>query len=330
MERFRPRTFEGNREEGGQKEGDREPEGEEFEPNGKKECREAEDWYLDDATKAYLKKIGGTPLLTREEETYYFERCQRGDLVAKEKLINASLRLVVSIAKKYRGRGLPFLDLIQEGNVGLIRAVDKFDPERGFRFSTYATWWIRQAIRRGIEEQMDAVRKPSHVYTDISKVYGATKELTDQLGREPSKEEIAQKLGWKDKKVKKILNYAFRTTSLDRAVDGDGVPTAERLPQGPSCPGPVEVAQEKLRFDELLGALGRAGLTEREITVLLERFGLGGNGRVALEEVGQLFGVSRERIRQIEVVAIKKIRRHLVAREVLSSYLQGLEEEALL
>ncbi|HEX7017671.1 MAG TPA: RNA polymerase sigma factor RpoD [Patescibacteria group bacterium] len=273
-----------------------------------------------DPVRMYLKEIGRIPLLTREEEIRLAQKAEAGDKKAKEKLTAANLRLVVSIAKKYIGRGMTFLDLIQEGNKGLIRAVEKYDWTKGFKFSTYATWWIRQAITRAIADQARTIRIPVHMVETINKLMRTSRKLMQDLGREPTPEEIGKAMEDMDPdKVREILKIAQNTTSLespvgdseDDSVLGDFIADDRQI-------SPYEAtSQQMLRenIDEVLAAL-----SDREAKVLKMRFGLNGGKMMTLEEVGQKFGVTRERIRQIEAKALRKLR-HPSRRKRLQDFL---------
>ncbi len=259
-----------------------------------------------DSIKMYLKDIGKIPLLTKEEEYDLAERAAKGDDQAKEKLQTANLRLVVSVAKRYLGSGMPFLDIVQEGNLGLIKATEKFDYTKGFRFTTYATWWIRQAITRAISDKSRTIRVPAHIHEMISKVCKAQEVLWNKLGREPTPQEIAKELNISTKKVKEILRSTQSPVSLDLPVgDDEDTRIADFVPDDDAFSSEVIVA-EKLRREEVAKAL--QVLTKREITVLSLRYGLQDGQRRTLEEIGEMFGVTRERIRQIEVKAFHKIR----------------------
>ena len=261
---------------------------------------------LDDPVKVYLKEIGRVPLLTPEEEKELAKKILQGDPVAKQRLSEANLRLVVSQAKKYTGRGMPFLDLIQEGNLGLIKAVEKFDYTKGFKFSTYATWWIRQAVTRAIADQARTIRIPVHMVETISKVKKASSTLLHQNGHEPSAEEIAEVLGMSVDKIRSILRVAQEPVSLETPIGeeedshlGDFIPDEDALE-------PADAASHALLkelIDEVLQSL-----TPREEKVLKLRFGLIDGRSRTLEEVGREFNVTRERIRQIEAKALRKLR----------------------
>lgn len=261
---------------------------------------------MDDPVKVYLKEIGKIPLLTPEEEIEYAIRIANNDEEAKKKLAEANLRLVVSIAKRYVGRGMQFLDLIQEGNMGLIKAVDKFDYTKGFKFSTYATWWIRQAITRAIADQARTIRIPVHMVETINKVKKANSQLLHQNGKEPTPEEIAEYLDMPDDKVREILRVAQEPVSLETPIGeeedshlGDFIPDDDAL-------APADAASMSLLKEQLAEVL--TTLTDREAKVLTLRFGLEDGNPKTLEEVGKEFNVTRERIRQIEAKALRKLR----------------------
>lgn len=271
-----------------------------------------------DSVRMYLKEIGKVDLLKFEQEVEYAKEIEKGSGRAREKLINANLRLVVSIAKKYIGRGLTFLDLVQEGNQGLMRAVEKFDWRRGFKFSTYATWWIRQAITRAIADQAKTIRIPVHMVETINKVYKATRALTQRLGREPTIEEIAAEVGMEIDKVEEIYRISQDTTSLATPVGDDEDSFLGDFIEDTTQLSPYEeTSQELLResIEEVLDSLD-----ERESKVLSLRFGLRGETPKTLEEVGKIFNVTRERIRQIEAKALRKLR-HPSRRKKLQDYL---------
>jgi RNA polymerase primary sigma factor len=261
---------------------------------------------IDDPVKIYLKEIGRVPLLTTEEEIELAQRMAKGDPYAKKRLSEANLRLVVSIAKKYVGRGMQFLDLIQEGNLGLIKAVEKFDYTKGFKFSTYATWWIRQAITRAIADQARTIRIPVHMVETITKVKKISSQLLHENGHDPSPEEIADKLGMPVDKVREIMRVAQDPVSLETPIGeeedshlGDFIPDDD-------APAPAEAASHTLLKEQLNEVLST--LTDREAKVLKLRFGLEDGKARTLEEVGQRFDVTRERIRQIEAKALRKLR----------------------
>ncbi len=266
----------------------------------------AENISVDDPVKAYLKEIGRVPLLSPEEETALAMRIMEGDDKAKKRLSEANLRLVVSIAKRYVGRGMQFLDLIQEGNLGLIKAVEKFDYTKGFKFSTYATWWIRQAITRAIADQARTIRIPVHMVETINKVKKVSSQLLHKNGHEPSAEEISEELNMPVDKVREIMRVAQEPVSLETPIGeeedshlGDFIPDDE-------APAPAEAASHTLLKEQLDDVL--MSLTEREAKVLRLRFGLEDGRPRTLEEVGKEFDVTRERIRQIEAKALRKLR----------------------
>ena len=261
---------------------------------------------LDDPVRMYLKEIGKVPLLTAEEEIEIAMRMEEGDPNAKRMLAEANLRLVVSIAKRYLGRGMQFLDLIQEGNLGLIKAVEKFDFRRGFKFSTYATWWIRQAITRAIADQARTIRIPVHMVETINKLIRVSRQLLQEYGREPTPEEIAQEMTVSEDKVREIMKIAQEPVSLETPIGeeedshlGDFIPDDD-------VPAPAEAAAFTLLKEQLMGVLDT--LTPREEKVLRLRFGLDDGRARTLEEVGKEFNVTRERIRQIEAKALRKLR----------------------
>lgn len=273
-----------------------------------------------DPVRQYLREIGRVPLLVAEEEVELAKRYEKADKRAKDKLTESNLRLVVSIAKKYIGRGLSLLDLIQEGNQGLIRAVEKYDWRKGYKFSTYATWWIRQAITRAIADQARTIRIPVHMVETINKLYRTSRRLMQELGREPTPEEIGADLDPEidGDRVREIFKIAQETTSLEAPVGedqesflGDFIPDDNSL-------SPVDQASKQLLKDHLEEVLGT--LSEREAKVLKLRFGLEENKAMTLEEVGKVFGVTRERIRQIEAKALRKLK-HPSRRKKLQDYL---------
>ncbi len=261
---------------------------------------------LDDPVRMYLKEIGRVPLLSSEEEVNLAKRMEQGDEDAKKRLVEANLRLVVSIAKRYVGRGMQFLDLIQEGNLGLIKAVEKFDYQKGFKFSTYATWWIRQAITRAIADQARTIRIPVHMVETINKLIRVSRQLLQELGREPSPEEVAAQMDIPVERVHEILKIAQEPVSLETPIGeeedshlGDFIPDEDAM-------APADAAAYVLLREQLDDVLST--LTDREQKVLKLRFGLEDGRARTLEEVGQEFGVTRERIRQIEAKALRKLR----------------------
>ncbi len=261
---------------------------------------------IDDPVRMYLKEIGKVPLLTADEEIELAKRMENGDKEAKSKLCEANLRLVVSIAKRYVGRGMLFLDLIQEGNLGLIKAVDKFDYRKGYKFSTYATWWIRQAITRAIADQARTIRIPVHMVETINKLIRVSRQLLQELGREPQPEEIADAMDISVEKVREIMKIAQEPVSLETPIGeeedshlGDFLPDED-------APAPAEAAAFTLLKEQLMNVLST--LTPREEKVLKLRFGLEDGRQRTLEEVGKEFNVTRERIRQIEAKALRKLK----------------------
>jgi len=272
-----------------------------------------------DSVRMYLKEIGKINLLTFAEEVSLAKAIEKGSQAAREALINANLRLVVSIAKKYIGRGLTFLDLVQEGNQGLMRAVEKFDWHRGFKFSTYATWWIRQAITRAIADQAKTIRIPVHMVETINKVYKATRALTQRLGHEPAIEQIADEVGITIEKVEEIYRISQDTTSLSTPVGDDEDSFLGDFIEDTTQMSPYEETSKELLRESIEEVLD--SLDERETKVLSLRFGLKGESPKTLEEVGKIFNVTRERIRQIEAKALRKLR-HPSRRKKLQDYLE--------
>lgn len=274
---------------------------------------------VDDPVRMYLKEIGKVPLLTADEEVELAKRMEAGDEEAKKKLCEANLRLVVSIAKRYVGRGMLFLDLIQEGNLGLIKAVDKFDYKKGYKFSTYATWWIRQAITRSIADQARTIRIPVHMVETINKLIRVSRTLLQELGREPTPEEISKEMNISVEKVREIQKIAQEPVSLETPIGeeedshlGDFIPDDD-------VPAPAEAAAFSMLKEQLVEVLGT--LTDREQKVLRLRFGLDDGRSRTLEEVGKEFDVTRERIRQIEAKALRKLR-HPSRSKKLKDYLE--------
>lgn len=274
---------------------------------------------IDDPVRMYLKEIGKVPLLSADEEVELAERMEKGDIEAKKKLAEANLRLVVSIAKRYVGRGMLFLDLIQEGNLGLIKAVEKFDYKKGYKFSTYATWWIRQAITRAIADQARTIRIPVHMVETINKYVRVQRQLLQELGREPQPEEIAKQMNMPVDRVREIQKISLEPVSLETPIGEEEDSHLGDFIQDDNVPVPAEAAAFTLlreQLDEVLGTL-----TEREQKVLKLRFGLEDGRARTLEEVGKEFKVTRERIRQIEAKALRKLRHPSRSRK-LKDYLE--------
>jgi len=278
----------------------------------------AAEYSLDDPVRMYLKEIGQVKLLSAEEEVELAKRVAEGDQHAKNKLTEANLRLVVSIAKKYSGRGLHILDLIQEGNTGLIRAVDKFDWTKGNKFSTYATWWIRQAITRAIADQARTIRVPVHMVEVINKATRCNRKLVQELGREPTVEEIAAELNLPVEKIIEANRTAADTLSLDTPVGDEEDTSIGSFVEDERTPGPADATSNAMLAEALKEILDT--LTEREADVLRMRFGMYDGRTHTLEEVGQIFGVTRERIRQIENKAIRKLRHPSRAKRIRDFY----------
>ena len=278
----------------------------------------AAEYNLDDPVRMYLKEIGQVKLLSADEEIDLAKRVSEGDQEAKNKLTEANLRLVVSIAKKYSGRGLHILDLIQEGNTGLIRAVDKFDWTKGNKFSTYATWWIRQAITRAIADQARTIRVPVHMVEVINKATRCNRKLVQELGREPTVEEIAAELNLPVEKIIEANRTAADTLSLDTPVGDEEDTSIGSFVEDERTPGPADATSNALLAEALKEILDT--LTEREADVLRMRFGMYDGRTHTLEEVGQIFGVTRERIRQIENKAIRKLRHPSRAKKIKDFY----------
>jgi RNA polymerase primary sigma factor len=274
----------------------------------------------DDSVRLYLREIGKIPLLSPEEELDLAHKVKEGDKDAKDKMAEANMRLVVSIAKRYSGRGLDFLDLIQEGNTGLLRAVEKFDPDKGFKFSTYATWWIRQAITRAIADQARTIRIPVHMVETINKLLRTQRRLTQELNREPTNEEIAAAMDMEVDKVEYVMKIKQDITSLDANVrDDDDDSVLADFIEDDEAVSPEDAATTQLLKEQVKDMLGV--LTDREQKILKMRFGLEDGKSHTLEEVGQEFSVTRERIRQIEAKALSKLRKHKDAKK-LYEYLQ--------
>ncbi len=269
------------------------------------------DAFADDSVRMYLREIGKIPLLSQEEELDLAQKAMKGDKRAKDKLAEANMRLVVSIAKRYGGRGLDFLDLIQEGNTGLLRAVEKFDPDKGFKFSTYATWWIRQAITRAIADQARTIRIPVHMVETINKVLRTTRRLTQELNREPTNEEIANAMGMDVEKVEYVMRIKQDIASLDASVSRDGDDEESVLGdfvEDSERDSPEDATANQILKEQIAEIL--TTLSEREQKIIRLRFGIGGGRSHTLEEVGNEFSVTRERIRQIEAKALSKLRKH--------------------
>jgi len=260
----------------------------------------------DDAVKLYLKEIGRYPLLTAEKEVILAKQIEAGDTHAKKILAQSNLRLVVSIAKKYMGRGLHFLDLINEGNIGLMRAIDKYDYRKGFKFSTYATWWIRQAITRAIADQAKLIRVPVHMNDTINRLKKINKQMTQKLGREPSNEELAEAMDLTVDKIVEIFRIAQDPISMDTTIGDEEDSRLEDFIQDDNTPNPVQSTRETMLDESLEDVL--SSLTEKEAMVLRLRYGIDDGETKTLEDVGRMFGVTRERIRQIEAKALRKLR----------------------
>ena len=269
------------------------------------------DAFADDSVRLYLREIGKIPLLTPEEEADLAQKILKGDKKAKDKMVESNMRLVVSIAKRYGGRGLDFLDLIQEGNTGLLRAVEKFDPAKGFKFSTYATWWVRQAITRAIADQARTIRIPVHMVETINKVLRTSRKLTAELNREPTIEEIANTLDMEPEKIDYIMRVKQDIASLDASIGRDGEDEDSVLGdfvEDEERDSPEDSAANQILKEQLSEII--ATLTDREQKIIRLRFGIGGGRPHTLEEVGAEFDVTRERIRQIEAKALSKLRKN--------------------
>ena len=269
------------------------------------------DAFADDSVRLYLREIGKVPLLSPDEEQELAKKASEGDKKAKDRMIEANMRLVVSIAKRYTGRGLDFLDLIQEGNTGLLRAVEKFDPEKGFKFATYATWWIRQAITRAIADQARTIRIPVHMVETINKILRTSRKMTQELNREPTIEELAKEMDMEPEKVENALRIKQDIASLDQSVGRDGDDEDSVLGdfvEDEERDSPEDTAANQILKEQLAKIIST--LSDREQKIIKLRFGIGGGRPHTLEEVGSKFSVTRERIRQIEAKALSKIRKH--------------------
>jgi RNA polymerase primary sigma factor len=269
-----------------------------------------------DSVRTYLKEIGGVSLLSAKDEVRLAKLIERGDQDAKNALIEANLRLVVSVAKRYMGRGLSLLDLIQEGNLGLIRAVEKFDYRKGFKFSTYATWWIRQAVSRAIADQARTIRIPVHMIDAINRVTRTQRALVQELGREPTSTELGKELDLPPKKIEELLKLARETVSLEAPMGDADASLADFLEDDPTRQ-PEAVAAEKIMKEDLARTL--AGLPDRERRIIELRYGLSGHEPMTLEQVGQEFGVTRERIRQMEIKTLRRLQAFRTARALQES-----------
>ena len=271
----------------------------------------------DDSVRMYLREIGKIPLLSAEEEMDLARRIVEGDKKAKDKMAEANMRLVVSIAKRYSGRGLDFLDLIQEGNTGLLRAVEKFDPDKGFKFSTYATWWIRQAITRAIADQARTIRIPVHMVETINKLLRTQRRMTQELNREPTIEELSKELDMEPEKIEYVIKIKQDISSLDAGVGRDGEDDDSVLQDfivDEDTVSPEDSASNQLLKEQVQEIL--SSLSDREQKIVRMRFGLDNGKNHTLEEVGQEFAVTRERIRQIEAKALAKLRKHKDAKKL--------------
>lgn len=273
---------------------------------------------LDDSVKMYLKEIGSIPLLTKEEELELAKKVSEGDELAKQKLVESNLRLVVSVARKYLRKGMPMLDLIQEGTLGLIKAAEKFDYTKGFKFSTYATWWIRQGITRAIADQARTIRVPVHMVEKINKLSSVSALLAAELGRDPKPEEIADKMDMSVDKVVEVINVSQKPTSIESTVGKEDDTELEEVLPDKNALSPEEIVTASLLKDQIEEILGT--LTEKEKGVLELRFGLNGGERHTLEEVGKAFNVTRERARQIENKALRKLSHPSRANKLIDYY----------
>jgi len=269
-----------------------------------------------DSVRTYLKEIGGVSLLSAKDEVRLAKLIEKGDQDAKNALIEANLRLVVSVAKRYMGRGLNLLDLIQEGNLGLIRAVEKFDYRKGFKFSTYATWWIRQAVSRAIADQARTIRIPVHMVDAINRVTRTQRAMVQELGREPTSAELGNELDLPPARVEELLKLARETVSLEAPMGDTDASLADFIEDDPSRQ-PEAIASEKIMKEDLAQTL--AGLPERERRIIELRYGLTGHEPMTLEQVGQTFGVTRERIRQMEIKTLRRLQAFRMARALQES-----------
>ncbi|MDP2873033.1 MAG: RNA polymerase sigma factor RpoD [Bacillota bacterium] len=303
---------------GGDGEAEAETTEEREEPEGAEVTAVPEGVSMDDPVRMYLKEIGRVPLLTAEEEVALAKGIEAGDDEAKRRLTEANLRLVVSIAKRYVGRGMLFLDLIQEGNLGLLKAVEKFDYRKGYKFSTYATWWIRQAITRAIADQARTIRIPVHMVETINKLIRISRQLLQRLGREPGADEIAKEMGITEERVREIMKIAQEPVSLETPIGEEEDSHLGDFIEDHDAPAPAEAASFSLLKEQLEEVLRT--LSDREERVLRLRFGLDDGRQRTLEEVGYVFGVTRERIRQIEAKALRKLR-HPTRSKKLKDYL---------
>lgn len=273
---------------------------------------------LDDSVKMYLKEIGSIPLLTKEEELELAKKVSEGDELAKQKLVESNLRLVVSVARKYLRKGMPMLDLIQEGTLGLIKAAEKFDYTKGFKFSTYATWWIRQGITRAIADQARTIRVPVHMVEKINKLSSVSALLAAELGRDPKPEEIADKMDMSVDKVVEVINVSQKPTSIESTVGKEDDTELEEVLPDKNALSPEEIVTASLLKEQIEEILGT--LTEKEKGVLELRFGLNGGEAHTLEEVGKAFNVTRERARQIENKALRKLSHPTRANKLIDYY----------
>lgn len=268
-----------------------------------------------DSLELYMREVGEVGLLTAEEEIALADRIKKGDAAAREHMIRANLRLVIKIAKEYEGYGLPLLDMINEGNIGLMRAVEKFDPSKGGKLSTYSSWWIKQSIRRAIANQAKTVRLPVHMLDKVARVRRATTRLTEVLGQEPTEEELAEEMGVDVKRIRRIRNASVQTTSIHAPIgDGDGSVVGDLIADE-KAENPLEEVDKQAKLGMLENVINR--LPDREREILHLRFGLDGEGERSLEDIGREFGITRERIRQLQNLALTKMRRMIEAGDVI-------------